>query len=200
MNESTKIKSFNHTLYEEYFLVARTCSRRIAEIQARPAKEIEVAPGGWATQESIDTSDRERLYRLAVTRAIFAALTLESFINDYGFLHFAQGYYEENLDPCKTATKWQLFPKLVKGRELAYGGDAIRDIRALFKLRNQLVHNKTKKVTDGTPAKNWDIENHALECVADQIVTRALKELKAIDPEVEIDWAFRDLSSWESLW
>lgn len=41
----------------------------------------------------------------------------------------------------------------------------------------------------------------ALNCPAEDMVKRALHEFKAVDPRVEIDWAFREMSlPWELVW
>ena len=77
-------------------------------------------------------------------------------------------------------------------------------IQAIFKIRDQLVHDKPHSFTFGPGLDPKDLKTLPID-LATKInpikhVCEALDALKQIDPAVEISWAFeKELSEWDLL-
>lgn len=128
-----------------------------------------------------------RIQREAMVVVIFSALTLEAFINDYGLENFSRSYFDKHLDKLSPVSKWLILPRLVAGKELNTNSQAFESLKKLFNLRNKLVHYKTKKkrVCD-IVAEDRVWESDAQNAI--EAVNQAVRVLKEIDPEVDIDW------------
>jgi len=85
------------------------------------------------------------IQRSAMVSVIFSALALEAFINYYGIDRFSRGFFDTHLDSLNTVSKWLILPKLTVGRQLSTDGQPYELLIGLFRLRNKLVHYKTRK-------------------------------------------------------
>jgi len=192
---------FSVSQYETFFRIARASYRKLKEVQER---EIDMPTGSTEgpNLESMRRSSYEQRQRFAAVAVVFSALTLESFINHYGSLLGADVF--KKLDRKSNAEKWRLFPELRCGKTLASGGTAMEGIKAIFKIRDQLVHDKPHSFTFGPDSdpKDFTVLSIDLATKTDPIkhVCEALDELKQIDPAVEISWAFeKELNEWNLL-
>jgi len=109
------------------------------------------------------------------------------FINYYGIDRFSRHFFDRHLDSLNTINKWLILPKLIVGRQLSTDGQPYELLIGLFKLRDKLVHYKTRKrrICDLTE-EDWVTERHADNAI--QAVNRLVRELKTLDPTVDIDW------------
>ena len=92
------------------------------------------------------------------------------------------------MDKLNPVSKWVIIPKLATGRQIDPAAQGYELLRETFKLRDKLVHYKsrTRKLSELREDQDWVTEKHAQRCI--EGVTRILEELKAIDPQVDIDW------------
>lgn len=128
------------------------------------------------------------IQRSAMVSVIFSALTLEAFINNYAIERFSKNYFENHLDKLNPVSKWILIPKLAIGNGIDTDGQPYEWLKKLFKLRDRLVHYKTKKkkVSEMTEEDDWITENHSADALL--TVESVLEELVKIDNSGETDW------------
>lgn len=128
------------------------------------------------------------IQRDAMVTTIFCALTLEAFINSYGINSFSKSYFDNHLDKLNPVSKWLIIPKLVTGRQIGQDGQGYKLLRDVFKLRDKLVHYKSrkKKISELTEDQDWVTENHAQRSI--EAVTIILQELKSLNPQIDVVW------------
>jgi len=85
-------------------------------------------------------------------------------------------------------SKWVVIPKLVIGKEIKRDGQAYELLQKLFRLRDKLVHykTKTKAIGDLRWDEDWGTEDHSRNSI--KAVKLILNELQALDPKLDIDW------------
>jgi hypothetical protein len=86
--------------------------------------------------------------RCAITAVVFAAMCLEAFIYDYAALCLSDTYVQKYLDKLDLVSKWIVFPRLVSGKEIPRDSHAFERLRKLSRARNDLVHLKSREVTE----------------------------------------------------
>lgn len=128
------------------------------------------------------------IQRSAMVSVIFSALTLEAFINNYAIERFSRSYFDNHLDKLSPVSKWIVIPKLVTGNEIDTDGQPYERLKKLFKLRDKLVHYKTKKkkVSEMVEDEDWVTENHSVDALL--AVESILAELSKIDSSLETEW------------
>lgn len=128
------------------------------------------------------------IQRSAMVSVIFSALTLEAFINNYAIERFSRSYFDNHLDKLNPVSKWVLVPKLITGKAIDTDGQPYERLKKLFKLRDRLVHYKTKrkKVSEMVLGEDWVTENHSEDAIL--TVESVLNELSTIDPVAEAGW------------
>jgi len=149
------------------------------------------------TDEDVDYSAglNASIQRDAMVTTIFCALTLEAFINSYGISNFSKSYFDNHLDKLNPVSKWLIIPKLVTGRQIRTDGQGYELLIGVFKLRDKLVHYKSrkKKVSELTEEEDWVTEKHAQHSI--EAVSIVLQELKSISPQVDVGW-LEDAEHW----
>ncbi|MDB9535417.1 hypothetical protein PN451_06075 [Dolichospermum planctonicum CS-1226] len=157
---------------------------------------------------------RKEEYNEVIIYVIFIALTAEALINKYLFLQRQAGKISKSLfdhidKKMSTEEKWGLATQYFsssKAQELLdYGRQPMQNLISLFKLRNQLVHAKQRKLdivthnSDGNLIRqdssekpspyNLAFENtkHYLETVQ-----HLMKVLQELDSESISDWLNND--------
>ena len=128
------------------------------------------------------------IQRDAMVTVIFCALTLEAFINLYGIRNFSKTYFDNHLDKLNTVSKWLIIPKLVTEKQINTDGRGYELLKEIFKLRDKLVHYKSrkKKISELTEEQDWVTEDHAKRCI--EGVITILRELNSLDSQLDIDW------------
>jgi hypothetical protein len=118
---------------------------------------------------------------------IFAALTLEAFINNYGIEAYSRSYFDKYLDKLDFVSKWFILPKLNTGKGLNTDHQAFQSLQNLCTLRNRLVHPKTfKRRISEIKDKDWITEEDAHDAII--TVETLVKELKRLDNTIDIAW------------
>jgi hypothetical protein len=166
--------------YKKYFLISLLLEKR-NQISKKKKKTVADNDNVYRIQHSIQDN--------AMIAVIFSALTLEAFINNYGFEKLPSGYFG-NLDKIDFISKWLIFPKLVTGRELNTSHYSFGMLKELHSLRNVLVHYKTyckpaREITE----RDWVTERNAHRAI--ETVRAVAKELKKLDNKVDITWVER---------
>ncbi len=125
------------------------------------------------------------IQRAAMVSVVFSALAIEGFINDYGITRFSKNYFDNHLDKLKTTSKWVIFPQLVVGKPLDTGGKPYEMLKNLFKLRDRLVHSKTrKKKVCELKDEDWVSEKDASSAI--ETVRLLMGEFCKLDPSVDL--------------
>jgi hypothetical protein len=118
---------------------------------------------------------------------IFAALTLEAFINNYGIEVSSRNRFDKYLDKLDFVSKWLILPKLNTGKELNTDHQAFQNLQNLCALRNKLVHPKTfKRRISEIKDNDWTTEKDAHNAI--MTVEILIKELKKLDNKIDIAW------------
>jgi len=182
------IKENNHeitfTNHQTFFAIAyrhhKLVERLMMERNARQVKDDRDVDFVCARNAAIQRS--------AMVSVIFSALTLEAFINNYAIEHFSKSYLENHLDKLSAVSKWIVIPKLKTGDEVNTDGQPYEKLKKLFKLRDKLVHYKTRtmKVSEMTEDDGWVTEDHGENALL--TVESILNELAVIDTSVDTDW------------
>lgn len=117
-------------------------------------------------QEPVLEEDPEHYFELSELRSnsgiktiVFAAMALESLINDYGAIHLGDSFFKKHVDKLDSPSKLIVAIKMVTSKTFPKGGQAYENLEFLFKIRNKLVHSKSKAV----PFKNGEVDAEALD-------------------------------------
>ena len=150
-------KENNHeiifTSYQTFFAIAyrhhKLVERLVKERDTRQVKDNRDVDFVCAKNAAIQRS--------AMVSVIFSALTLEAFINNYAIERFSRSYFDNHLDKLSPVSKWIVIPKLITGNAIDTDGQPYERLKKLFKLRDKLVHYKTKKkkVPEMVEDKDW---------------------------------------------
>jgi len=121
---------------------------------------------------------------------VFSALTLEGFINDYGFKFVFSQKDFERFEKYPVICKLWIFPQIKTGKWINTKDFPLQDLLNLFSLRNRLVHSKTKRVSIGKlmqkTANIFFKEKEAKNAI--QTLRKTISFLKELDSEIDISW------------
>jgi len=131
-----------NVLYGTYFKIAETDFCSCLEVRA-------------IDRSSLDEDDIYELENkandLALKSIVFAAMSVESAINDYAGKHLGDKYYQQHLASLDLISKWIIIPRLVCERSLDKSGAAYNSLKTLVSARNKLVHNKSEEINLSDP-------------------------------------------------
>ena len=130
---------------------------------------------------------------------LFSAITIEAFINDYGFTYLGETCFKR-LDKLSIKQKWIIIPKMVTGKYIGEENELnfisshyFEKLTKLFKLRDKMVHPKANKMTIGNEID--DIYNLIFKAKDSlETVNILVSALKKIDEKVDIEWLKADSS------
>jgi hypothetical protein len=178
------------TQHSSYYHLAIENWRRIQDLKA----EHDTIEQSLAAKTSISDDDaiqlaakNDAIGELALVVVIFCAFTLEAYINHYGINRLSRNCHTKYLDKLDVVAKWVVIPRLVTGKDLGPGSQAVQDLSWLVGLRNKLAHYKSKVLTLGEIKTSdflwYEDAEHAI-----RTVERIMAALKSIDHEAEADW------------
>ena len=125
--------------------------------------------------------------RCAMITIVFSAMTVESYINQYGIERSSCNYFRNYLDKPDLKSKWVLFPRLFAGKQLDTGSGSLQLLGELIVLRNRLVHDRTrKKRISELNDSDWVGELQAKQAV--DTVRELLGDLAKLDADVDLEW------------
>jgi len=172
-----------------YVQIVFNQARRFIVLKGEPA-EFE----GWMKYTQSFHIDAERL-ECRVLAVVSTALFLDAYIYDYGARRSSGSFVDKYLDKLDPVAKWVVIPRLLVPPGLSQDDEIFGRLRTLFKLRNDLVHQKTKAGGDfhSPPEFPADLEPH--HCV--KLVQDLLLKLRAADPEDQFGaFVLRHIDSW----
>lgn len=103
--------------------------------------------------------------KCAICIIIFSTMAIESFINNYIITNLGKKYFD-NLDRLDIKSKLVIGVKLITGYDYPKGRKSYSHLEKLVKLRNNIVHSKSKVIKD---AKHNSLENIASEYIKNQL-------------------------------
>ncbi|WP_299898751.1 hypothetical protein [uncultured Aquimarina sp.] len=88
-------------------------------------------------------------------KAIFQSIIMivvffEALINEIGVVELGSTYYKKHLDKLSILSKWEIVLTLIYGNSLDRSSQQYGYLQDVIKIRNTLVHHKTKFIQDGT--------------------------------------------------
>ncbi|WP_444937138.1 hypothetical protein ACJJIW_08900 [Microbulbifer sp. JMSA004] len=113
---------------------------------------------------------------------IFSAMFLEAYIFDYGARKSSGAYIKNYIDKLDPPSKWLVVTKLFNDQGIEPSSQCFEVIKKLFKVRNQLAHNKSKEFDglDKLAERKSDLFK-PVECV--DLLIKVMDELFRIDPD-----------------
>lgn len=87
----------------------------------------------------------EEMYKHCISTIVFAAMTLESFFNDYAASCLGDDGFYDNFDKLSVISKFQLIAKFILNVEIDKSKSYYSHLVSLNKLRNDYVHNKSSE-------------------------------------------------------
>lgn len=80
-----------------------------------------------------------------IKTVVFAAMAIESFMNDYAAACLGDSEFYSNFDKLSTISKFQLIAKFILKSEINKEASYYYYLKTLFRLRDSYVHNKSAK-------------------------------------------------------
>ena len=78
---------------------------------------------------------------------VFAVMTVEAFLYDYGAQHLGDSYMKKHIDKIDVVSKIVVLTKLITQKDFPVESQAYQGVVELVRARNGLVHFKSKKMT-----------------------------------------------------
>jgi hypothetical protein len=187
--ESKKVSSlFTHRVgvHALYYNIARSHAATYHERDAELTRLETSAIGDEEVSEyerriELCYTEREQAAMVAIT---FSGMALEAFFYDYGAENLGDQYVETHLDKLDLKSKFVLYPRLIGGKEPDKWQKAYQSLARMVKLRNDLVHFKSKPfpITEMYRASEYhDYLNKTLKLGVDQSVQCVLEVMDELD-------------------
>jgi hypothetical protein len=120
-----------------------------------------------AMESASDEFERDEFdngaFEHGVKTIVFAALSVEASINDYGAWQLGDSYFEDHLNALDVLSKWVVVPRLVCGKEMNKGSAAYSRLVSLIRARHQLIHNKSREFNPHDPELPKLLETRTLQ-------------------------------------
>jgi hypothetical protein len=171
--------------YRTYFRIAKINRDLFHKCkQTREAREANVGEDELA--EALEAIERltEQQWQAAMIAVTFAGMTLEAFFYDYAADALGDQYVKDHLDKLDLPSKYVVYPKLVCGTAPNKGEHTFELVRNLTRLRNDLVHAKSKAFPLGqldAAADHYDEYHARLDKGADDAIECVLAVMREFD-------------------
>jgi hypothetical protein len=171
--------------YRTYFRIAKInqnlfheCKRTRVATEANVGEDEQVA--------AFETIERltEQQWQAAMIAVTFAGMTLEACFYDYAADALGDQYVKDHLDKLDLPSKYLVYPKLVCGTAPNKGEHTFELVRNLTRLRNDLVHAKSKAFPLGqldAAADHYDEYHARLDKGADDAIECVLAVMRELD-------------------
>jgi hypothetical protein len=177
------------THHGDYFKVVTDTFSRIQKLRQEHDQFQSMHKGKALSDNDINffASKNDAIGELALIVIVFAAFTLEAYINHYGISRLSRNYFSSYLDKLDLLAKWLIIPGIVTGKKLNPGIAAMQDLSWLVSHRNRLAHFKSKTVTvEEIKESDWLWFEDAEKAV--RTVKRVVSSLKRIDAKADSEW------------
>ena len=115
---------------------------------------------------------------------VFSALTVEAYIYDYGARNLGDKFTKDYLDKLDVVSKWIVVPKLITGKQIPKDGQAYCLLKNLIKVRNNIVHNKSKDILNMSANQMFE-EQQKIKKIVNDTAKQATKTLMELAKEIE---------------
>lgn len=173
------------TAYRTYFRIAQVNRALFHQLkQNRVARESNV--GEDELVEAFETIERliDQQWQAAMITVTFAGMTLEAFFYDYAADALGDQYVKDHLDKLDLPSKYLVYPKLVCGTAPKKSEHTFELVRNLTRLRNDLVHAKSKAFPLArldAAADHYDDYHARLEKGVDDAIECVLAIMRELD-------------------
>jgi len=159
MNENENSKATNRkirfSLHGEYYQICRNHVEEYEEI----CKEMERHRSSNDEQHIIDmniASLSEKRERATLIAIVFAAMSLEAFVYDYGADRLSGTFMKNHIDKLELPSKFIVLSRITVGKVFPTDSQAYEGLRKLVKDRNRLVHYKSRAFAAQEPQKLYE--------------------------------------------
>ncbi len=171
--------------YRTYFRIARINQSLFHECK-RTRVAIGANLGEDKQAEAFETIERltEQEWQAAMIAVTFAGMTLEAFFYDYAADALGDQYVKDHLDKLDLPSKYLVYPKLVCGAAPNKGEHTFELVRNLARLRNDLVHAKSKAFPLAqleAAADHYDEYHARLDKGVDEAIECVLAVMRELD-------------------
>lgn len=149
-------------------------------------KQRHQAKGAKSVDEHVAFIMQSRQY--AIVAIVFSAFALEAYINNYAARKRSNAFFKEHLDNLDFVSKWVVISELFSNKRFPKDKQCYQSLDELRKLRNELVHSKSKTIQleDKDEIKKigddvYSMVNHAEKAV--ETIFMVVKCLVEIDPD-----------------
>ena len=126
----------------------------------------------------------EQQWQAAMIAVTFAGMTLEAFFYDYAADALGNQHVKDHLDKLDLPSKYLVYPKLVCGAAPNKSEHTFELVRNLTRLRNDLVHAKSKAFPLGqldAAAEHYDDYHARLDKGVDDAIDCVLAVMRELD-------------------
>jgi len=181
---------FQINYYYKYYSIAK---RHLLQIDDYIKEHQQITLKTKEDEHKQAEFNQNKIERDAIVTIIFCALTLETFINSIAIANTSKSYFNSYLDKLNPISKFVVIPKLLTGREIDREGKAFELLKETFKMRDKLVHFKSR---------NWKTSDLiSVEIIGEYNAKRAVQsvelilgEMKKFLPKMDFDW-LQDIES-----
>lgn len=187
-------------MHKLFFKIAKEHHDRYQKLEADFKRmNIEPIDSDEAKKRLFDHEEcYEEMASCAVITITFAAMCLEAFFYDLGASKLGDRFVLDNLDKLDIKSKFLVYPKLICGQSPNKSHAAYEKLTKLLKLRNELIHFKSKPFELSRLHKasefHEDLNMQLKEGVQNSIICikAVMKTLDNLIPnsgfEMQIDW------------
>ncbi len=207
----TLVWTSNHQLYyviaKRNLVSAQELQKQISELNSIDDKLDNIAitmtgrpdPEGKAISVARSVEMLERQDQYLVESVIFAALTVEAYINYYAVRKSGSSHYKKYFDNLTPEQKWLFIPKFFnQGESLQVDAEPLQSLNKLVSDRNSFIHakpeNKIKLGSNSginiTPLSEGRYGGPSLKAAEKHVntVKQLVISLSGIDSTVKVDW------------
>jgi hypothetical protein len=171
--------------YRTYFRIAKINQSLFHECKRTlVAREANVGEDEQAAAFEMIERLWEQQWQAAMTAVTFAGMTLEAFFYDYAADALGDQYVKDHLDKLDLPSKYLVYPKLVCGTAPNKGEHTFEFVRNLTRLRNELVHAKSRAfplAKIDAAADHYDEYHARLDKGVDQAIECVLAVMRELD-------------------
>ncbi|MDD5675204.1 MAG: hypothetical protein PHC61_13630 [Chitinivibrionales bacterium] len=146
--------------------------------------------GPYITNQTYDLW--HEAYKYYTMIQLFACMTIEAFLNNYGTRCLGEGYYKKNMERLGITEKLSIIIATCMRNFIDKDNPIKKKVRTLFANRNHLVHPKSREINIGKIHESIPIspkELKAKEIIKD--MDYILSQFCKMDPDIKFNFEFK---------
>jgi hypothetical protein len=172
-----------------YVQIAFNQLRRFTNLQ-----HPESNPPGFRQYTIVEECKAETL-ECKILAVLATSLFLEAYMYDYCARKESGTYTSKYLEKLDPVAKWVIIPRLIVPPGLNRDDYSFERLRKLYKLRNELVHHKTKEGDDYTNPPEFSDDLEPQHCI--KLICDLLSQLNELDPSDDFGkFILNHIASW----